>query len=360
MPSKKPEPKYDYLALEKFARALLVKTGLGAAMARDVAEILVEGDLLGKTTHGLALLAPYLQNIADGKMTTLGRPKILRKSAAALLLDGNYLPGPFVLRRALDWAVPQAKKHGVATVSIRRCHHLACLQAYLPSVTERGLAVVLMCSDPANATVAAPGGIAGVCSPNPIAAGFPARRGAVLIDTTTSSAANGPVARMHQEKRKFPVACLQTAQGRPTNNPAVLFEQPPGSILPLGGIELGHKGFALAMLVEALTSALAGHGRADRPGRWGASVFLQVLDPEFFGGTVAFRKETEFFAQLCRKSKARPGAGAVRLPGEKSMARRREQRAGGVTLHSQIRPSLEKWMQKYGVEFPYPRKSSAL
>jgi L-lactate dehydrogenase len=283
----------------------------------------------------------------------------LKQSAATLLLDGNYLPGPFVLRRALGWAMPRAKKHGVATVSIRRCHHLACLQAYLPPVVERGLAVVLMCSDPANATVAAPGGVEAVCSPNPIAAGFPAKRGAVMMDTTTGSAANAQVARMRQEKRKFPVACLQTARGQATNDPAVLFAQPPGSILPLGGIELGHKGFALAMLVEALTASLAGHGRADRPRRWGASVFLQVLDPKFFGGAAAFQRETEFFAQRCRKSKARPGAGTVRMPGEKSAARRREQRTDGVTLHPQIRPALEKWTRKYGVDFPLPLKPVA-
>lgn len=38
-----------------------------------------------------------------------------------------------------------------------------------------------------------------------------------------------------------------------------------GSLLLLGGYEAGHKGFGQALMVEALTQALSGHGWREAP-----------------------------------------------------------------------------------------------
>ncbi len=343
--------------LRQFASSLLTRAGLNKTMAREVAEVLVEGDLLGKTTHGLALLPQYLENLATGKMTATGRPQVLRQSTTTQLLDAHYLPGPYVLRRAIAWATPRAKRHGVATVSIRHCHHIACLQAYLHKVTDQGLAILLMCADPANAAVAPAGGMQGVFSPNPIAAGFPTRGEPILIDTTTSCLSNAQIARQFRARKKFPISALQTAQGRLTNDPAVVFQNPPGSLLPLGGHELGHKGFALSIIVEALTNALCGQGRVQKPNRWGASVYLQIIDPAFFGGRPAFAREAQFFAESCRKSRPRARRRPVRLPGEESLARRRDYEKHGVELHPEIMPALLPWAEKLKVA-PPPAKQS--
>ena len=352
------EPRYHPADLKKFARALLRQAGLAAAPARDVAEILVEGDLLGKTTHGLQLLPTYLREIETGKMPRSGAPKVLRQSAATLLLDAKYISGPFVLRRALAWAVPRAKKHGVATVSIRHCHHIASLIAYLPPVTARKLMIILLCSDPANRTVSAPGGVDGVCSPNPVGVGIPSLGGPILIDTTTSTTSNGGAARLRHEGRKFPAPIFQTARGEPTDDPQVLLTEPPGTIFPIGGPALAHKGFGFVTLVEALTNGLTGAGRATKPVRWGATVFIQIIDPQFFGGRGAFARESQFFAQACRESKRKPGAPPVRMPGDHALAVKREQLARGVALHPGILPALRPWAEKLGVELPASLKQT--
>ena len=64
----------------------------------------------------------------------------------------------------------------------------------------------------------------------------------------------------------------------------VLFADPPGTILPAGGLDHGHKGYGLALMVEALTMGLGGFGRAEPAEGWGASVFVQLLDPDAFAG----------------------------------------------------------------------------
>jgi L-lactate dehydrogenase len=93
---------------------------------------------------------------------------------------------------------------------------------------------------------------------------------------------------------------------------------PRGSLLLLGGAEYGHKGFGLALMVEALTQGLAGHGRIDVPNRWGANVFLQVLDPQAFAGRDAFLTQMDFIGNACRASTPVESEGMVRLPGDQA------------------------------------------
>ena len=191
-------------------------------------------------------------------------------------------------------------------------------------------------------------------TPNPIAAGFPTGGDPVLIDVSMSTTTNAMTRRAHDAGERLPGAWLVDADGRATDDPAVLFGERPGAVLPLGGLDLGHKGFALALLVEALTSGLAGHGRADEPERWGASVFLLLLDPERFAGRAEFLRQTSHLAELCRTTPVPPGAPPVRLPGSAALARRARQLQEGVALHSTILPRLAPWADRLGVPMPPP------
>jgi len=341
--------RYPADALRAYAFALLTRAGLAEERARVVAEILVEGDLLGHDTHGLALLAPYLGEIERGAMASRGDLVVVNERPAALLWDGCRLPGPWLTQHAVDTAIERARIYGTATVVIRRSHHIACLAAYLRRATEQGFVLLLACSDPNAASVAPFGGTRAVFTPDPLAIGFPTTGDPVLVDVSASITTNGMSARLHKQGRRFAHDWLLDAGGQATDDPAVLFTDPPGTILPLGGLDAGHKGYGLALLVEALTGGLAGFGRADPKQGWGATVFVQALDPDAFGGREAFVHQAEFIAAQCRGNPPRPGVDAVRLPGERALARRREQLAHGVQLHESILPALEPWAQKFGV-----------
>src|SRR5207244_5645666 len=112
-------------------KALLERAGMRTDIAADVADILVAGDLLGHSTHGLALLAPYLAELEKGSMAKAGAPNIVNSRPAAQTWDGGRLPGPWLTLRALDAAATMAAVCGTGTVVIRRSHHIACLAAYL-------------------------------------------------------------------------------------------------------------------------------------------------------------------------------------------------------------------------------------
>jgi LDH2 family malate/lactate/ureidoglycolate dehydrogenase len=349
------EARFEAPTLRQFGEALLIAAGLAADCARDVAEVLLEGDLLGRTTHGLALLPAYLKALQDGTMETSGDPATVADHGAALTWDGRYLSGPWLVRRAIRVARERLAEHPVATVVIRRSHHIGCLQAYLKPVTDAGHFILLTCSDPQSRTVTPHGGAAPRYSPNPMAIGIPTDGEPVLIDISMASTSNALCQRLAKAGERLPGAWLVDREGKPTDDPRVLFNHGGGSILPLGGMDLGYKGFALGLFVEALTNALGGHGRATGETRWGASVFLQLINPERFGGRDAFLRETSFLAQACAETPAPAGRPPVRLPGHAALARRADQLARGVQLHPAILPALRPWAETLKVKIPRGR-----
>lgn len=345
--------RYDASALKDFARSLLIAAGTSQAIAQNVAEVLLDGDLLGHTTHGLALLSPYLQQIEKGGMTKDGEAEVMSDRGAALLLNGRRLPGPWLVNQAIDGLLPRARQYGTATAVIRESHHIACLASYLLRAVRENMLIVLSCSDPAGQSVAPFGGTQAVFTPNPIAVGIPAAS-PVLVDISASITTNGMSGRLAKEGKQFDEEWLIDSKGKPTRDPAVLTQDPPGTILPLGGLSVGHKGFGLALLIEALTGGLAGHGRADQVTGWGATVFISLYDPSAFGGNEAFLRQMNWIADACRNNPPREGFESVRMPGDRGLAMYEKQTKEGVVLHSSIPPMLQEAASRYGQQMPAP------
>lgn len=338
--------------LHQFTIKLLEACGLNEERADIVAETLIQGDLMGHTTHGLALLPVYLKELESGGMRKAGYPEVLQDHGASFSWDGQYLPGPYLVHTAIDQAIARSAQHPVVTATIQKTHHIGCLAAYLEKATDQGLMLLLSCSDPRNATVAPFGGLTGAYSPNPLAAGIPTGDDPILFDISMSSTANGLVIQKKKAEQKLPHAWLQDASGHATNDPDAFFDDPPATILPLGGQDTGYKGFALGILIEALTNALGGFGRSSRPDNWGASVFLQIIKPAAFGGLDYFKQEMSHFAAACTNTAIPPGGAPVRLPGERALALRAAQLKTGIKLYPTIMPALQPYAKKYGIELP--------
>ena len=346
---------YPAPALTGFADSLFRAAGLQAAKARTVAEVLVEGDLLGHTTHGLALAAPYLRAVLDGSMTKEGEPEVIADRGGAICWDGRRLPGPWLVVKAIEAALARVAEQGVVAVAIRESHHIGCLAAYLERATARGCMILLTCSDPSEASVAPFGGLQALFTPDPIAFGIPTEGDPILIDMSASITTNGMTARRRDAGQPFPGPWAMTAAGQASDDPNVLATEPPGTLLPTGGQDHGHKGYNLALAIEALSQGLSGHGRADPLTDWGASVYVQVVDPGAFGGTANFVRQTGFIAAACRRNPPAPGVQAVRLPGELSLARKRQALEQGVRLYPGIMAGLRPLAAELGVALLSPR-----
>ena len=344
--------KYRVKELIRFGTQVLIKAGLSDGRASIISNILVEGDLLGHYTHGMKLLPHYIKEIQAGKMLVSGEPDLVSDTESGLLFDGKYLPGPWLVNYALDMCYSRSKKHPTVTAVIKRSHHIACLGAYLKRITDKGLVGIILSSDPNHASVAPFGSYEPRYSPNPIAAGIPTKGDPILIDMSVSSTANGVVAKYLEEDKLLPHPWLLNNKGEATNNPKHFFATPPGSILPLGGQDLGYKGFALGILIEVLTSALGGFGRADHPTQWGGGVYIQIINPEHFAGLDAFLRETSFFTDMCRNSKPLPGGNGVFIPGYFEMCNWENQVEQGVTLDDVIVKGFDDLASEFSIDVP--------
>ena len=189
------------------------------------------------------------------------------------------------------------------------------------------------------------GGITPIVTPNPIAAGIPTSGDPILIDVSTSITSMGFIRQRLRCRREAarPLGA-STPRATPPTIPTSLFAEPKGALLPLGGLDAGYKGFGLALMIEALTAGLAGSGRADPPEGWGATVFVQVIDP---GGVRRRRRRSAGrwtgWSRRATRRRPRPGVDRVRVPGEAGMRRLREQRELGVALYPTILPALLPW-----------------
>ena len=131
--------------LSDFATALFETAGLDTDKATTIAAALVEADMMGHTTHGMQLCAPYLKALKDGSMRREGSPEVLSDRGAVATWDGRRLPGVWLTARAVDQAVERAKLYGTASIAIRRSHHIACLAVFLERATREGCMVQITC-----------------------------------------------------------------------------------------------------------------------------------------------------------------------------------------------------------------------
>lgn len=344
--------RYAAAELQQFASRVFQQTGLAAARADVMARVFLEADLLGFTTHGMNRVASNHRWLLSGESRLEGEPQVLSDRGNCFNWDAEFLPGPWVLTKAIEQALERVPQQGVVTATIRRSQHIACLAAYLPQIVEAGYVAILTCSTPAENTVSPQGGRDPLFSANPLAFAAPAGDYPLLFDISMSVTAGGYVARAGREGKKLPTQCLKDSDGNLSDDPAA-FENG-GSILPVGGADHGYKGAALSAMLEVLSMALGGYGRGDAAAKGddeANSVFLQIIDPQAFGPRADFLRQTVALCNLWEENRS-DGDAPVRVPGQRAWAARSSQLRDGVELYPSIMEDLLPLAEKLGVAVP--------
>ncbi|MBN9073441.1 MAG: Ldh family oxidoreductase [Rhizobiales bacterium] len=237
---------------------------------------------------------------------------------------------------------------------MRRAQHVACLAAYLERATQRRMMVTITVSTPTETAVVPHGGVSRIFSCNPVATGIPTNADPILIDTTAAMSALGPLFRANRLGRKLPLPMIVSPDGQLSDDPSEFVDRG-GGILPVGGLEQGYKGYGMVLFTEAISGALGGFGRSGQSGDSEANgVFVQAIDPAHFAGRETFEHEMGWLADQCRASAVAPGHDAVRVPGDRALARKRDQLRDGVELIGPIVDDILPWAARLGCPFPPP------
>jgi L-lactate dehydrogenase len=218
---------------------------------------------------------------------------------------------------------------------------------------ERGFVALIANSDPAGKRVAPYGGCEALFTPDPFALGYPGTPNPVLVDICASITTTSMTRQKVAEGKDFEQPWLLDHEGHPTTDPRVLEHSTPrGSLQLIGGLDHGHKGFGLALMVEALSQGLAGYGRLDAPSRWGGNTFVQLIDPALFAGREAFAQQMDHFAERCRANRPIDAARPVRLPGDAAARCLAQARAQGIAYDEATWQALAACAGAHGVALP--------
>lgn len=315
--------------------------GCDRAEASRVASGLVDANLTGHDSHGVARVARYVDWLGSGEVEAGQTIEIASDSGSLLVVDGRYGFGASVGRQAVELGIAKARELGVSIVALRHAGHLGRIGQWAELALESGLVSIHIVNVAGSMLVAPFGGVDRRFSTAPIAFGFPVPDELpVVLDFATSAVAEGKVLVASNGGKPLSPGSLIEPDGRLSADPSTLYG--PLDVNPerdhrkgLGAIRAmgDHKGSGLALMCELLGGALTGSGCSGPAKQRFANGMVSIyMSPATFGSEAAIARETRGFIDFVRSSRpAAPGA-SVLLPGEPERRTRDTRRAHGIPL----------------------------
>ena len=321
--------------LRQLTSAILKAGGSAGAEADLVADHLVQANLAGHDSHGVGMVPAYVRHLRAGLVVPNTRAKVVKDDGAILMFDGLRGYGRCVAGEAMSAAIDRCRQTGIVAVTLANAHHIGRVGAYGEMTSGAGLVSLHFVNVTDHRALVAPfRGTDGRFVTNPVCIALPGtdRQPPLLLDMATSAIAMGKVRVAKNEGHPVPEGVLIDEHGRPTRDPAVMYREPHGALLPFGA----HKGYALAVVTELLAGALSG-GPTIQPGnpRMGGTInnmFAVVIDPGRLAGIDWVRREIDGFIEYVKASPPVDPAAPVLVPGEPERLARVERSRSGIEV----------------------------
>jgi LDH2 family malate/lactate/ureidoglycolate dehydrogenase len=334
--------------LRSFTAAVLVAVGVPGEDARLVADSLVAADLWGHQSHGVLRLSWYVNRIRAGVMAAVTTPETVADTGALAVVDGHDGVGQVLAAFAAREAVARAREHGVGVVAVRNSNHFG-TAAYFTRMAARDGCVAILTTN-ASPAMAPWGGRRKTVGTNPWSVAAPVgRHGVMVMDLANTAVARGKVYLARQRGESIPAGWALDADGAPTTDPGAAIA---GVILPMAG----HKGYAIALMMDVLSGVLTGSAFGAAVGgpyqverRSGCGHLFIALDVAAFGDPDGFARRME---QLVAEVKSVPlaqGFDEVLFPGELEARAAREHLEQGLSLPRQTLDDLRELAASTGV-----------
>lgn len=302
--------------------------GHSPAQAEVIADHLMDCEERGLSYGGLARAVSIAERIRSAPPAN--PVTVLRETPVSVTLDGGDQVGYLVAAEAVDRGLAKAREHGVAVVGARRTWYTGMFSYYLERVARAGFVGMIAGSAPA--MVAPHGGTEARFGTNPVAFGFPTAGEPVIWDVGTSSLTHAEVVLAGRLGEPLPPGHAFDADGAPTTDPAAALK---GALTGWGG----HRGSGLALVVHLLGMLT---GASASPAGIADCGFLAVLvDPAALGDAADFRERAAGFADTVRATRPVEADAPVRVPFDRSVARReRTRRAGAIEVSAAVVATL--------------------
>ena len=349
--------RYDAGRMTAWMNAVFEKLGVPPRDAAVVTDTLIDSDLMGIDSHGLARVAvhpSYVRGIREGTVDPRAEPRVVHEAAATGVMDGAGGLGPVAATRAMELAIDKARQTGAGFVAVTNSRHYGAAAHYSRMALEHGMIGISM-------TI---GGLGVVptygrgrrLGINPMSVAAPAGdEPPFILDIATSVVAAGKLELAKMAGKQVPLGWIVDADGKPTTDPDDYWRG--GAILPLGGAAEtgGYKGYGLSVMIDIFCGVLSGLGFSAGLRTSGAGPtphFQGALLVEGFRPLGGFRSMMDDLLRTLKETEVAEGAERVYVHGEKEFEARRDRERNGIPYHPQVIASLEQLGRE--VELPLP------
>lgn len=354
----------DAVELRRFMADIFEAVGMAEDDAAISADVLVTADLRGHESHGVARAEHfYVRPLQDGRIAARAPLATVRETMAAVVLDAGNGMGHPATKRAMDLCIAKARGAGVCVAVVRRSNHYGIAGYYPLLAVEHDM--IGVCSTTAGTLVVPTGGRDALLGTNPIAFAAPAGRGRpFMLDMATSVAPLGKIEVKARRGEPLPPGWAVDERGQTAVDAQAVLDRvhnPPagGGLAPLGGLEAGHKGYGLAVMVDILSGLLAGarasiylsegmrRGEAADLGHLVAAIDIAAV-----AEVDAFKQAMDDYIDTLHAAVPADGVDRVRVAGDPEFDTEQRRRREGIPLHQSVWESLRGLGKDFSVLLP--------
>jgi LDH2 family malate/lactate/ureidoglycolate dehydrogenase len=287
-------PRFAEDLVRERVEARLAEAGASEASRAAAIKAMIHASLVGVDSHGVRLTGHYCKMLGGGRLNKDPQLKVESRGAGSAMVHGNDGLGHYAAYKAVEVGIELARQAGVGAVGIKHSSHLGAAGAYALAGAEQGF---------------------------------------VTFATTNT---DSMVALHRSLDKELPEGVAATSDGQPTTDPHAA-----DMLLPLGGVDYGYKGAALAGVATLFSALLTGttldpdfipmYGGDDISTPRNMGHFLLVIDPDKFAGRAVFAAAIGSYLESLRRSRVRTG-GRVMAPGDREWEEMDRRKAEGIPV----------------------------
>ncbi len=331
-----------------------------AILASDV---LINADLRGIDSHGIARLIGYVRLWESNRINVNPNIQIIHQTPSTATIDADKALGLIAAPKAMKIALEKAKNVGTGWVCVKNSNHFGIAGYHAMLALEHDMIGIAMTN--ASALVAPTFGLEKMLGTNPIAVAIPAKKQpAFVADFATTTAANGKLEIAQRQNKLIPTGWAQDKNGAETLESDILKKG--GSLLPLGSDKNhgSHKGYALGSIVDILSGVLSGASFGPwappfpayipmpsfMPGD-GLGHFFGAMRIDAFQDAETFKTKMDVWIERFRQTKPINDNQPVLIPGDPERLMSAQRKELGIPVEDEVLKSIEEISKKFHIKF---------
>lgn len=327
--------------LVEFAERLLHASKVDETQARELAEMLVWCNAMGRPNQGVWRLPILCKRAAMGLINCPCEPSFEKKGQSLMIMDGDSGFGHYVAKVAMLKAIEIARETGVGVVGVYNSSWYGAGACYVRLAADAGMIGIAMSNSVSK--VAPYGGVRPVFGTNPFSFAAPRKNGqSIIVDMATAASAGSTITMKSPERpERLPEGFVVDTEGHSITDPDKVAG---GILLPFGGA----KGYGLALMVEVLSGVITGAGvshsvtslHKDFENRGNSGHFMLAIDITRFMDIETYYRRLEQLLLAIKQSKGPNGE--VLYPGELRWIELQRSDREGIALDSLTVKALTK------------------